>query len=262
MEYGRRLLPQAVDHYAATDPARVYASIPRCATSLSDGFRDITMAHLATMVNHFARWIDTRLSLSALQTIGYVGPTDIRYAVMFLAAAKARLKVCVSNLCICLTSWSSRQLIISQILFISPRNRPSQNSSMLNTSECKALFHANEVADVVCLLRQTAQDIPFMNVPSLDDFLQTPGDTAHYSYDKTFDQAQDDPCLILHSSGSTGDPKLVTLTHGTFSVIDNDRNVPVPEGRIAQNAAVFNFEGGGKFYSCFPPYHVRAAIAR
>jgi len=54
----------------------------------------------------------------------------------------------------------------------------------------------------------------------------------------------------------TGSPKLVTMTHGTFSVTDNDRNMPVPEGRRAQNAAQFNFEDGGRFFSCFPPYHV------
>lgn len=54
-----------------------------------------------------------------------------------------------------------------------------------------------------------------------------------------------------------GNPKLVTLTHGSIAVIDNDRNIPVPKGRNHQNAAQFNFEGGGRFYSCFPPYHVR-----
>lgn len=54
----------------------------------------------------------------------------------------------------------------------------------------------------------------------------------------------------------SGDPKLITMTHGTFSCTDNDRNMPVPDGRSAQNAAQFNFQQGGKFYSCFPPYHV------
>lgn len=53
-----------------------------------------------------------------------------------------------------------------------------------------------------------------------------------------------------------GEPKLVAMTHGTFSCTDNDRYIPVPEGRSPQNAAQFNFEGDGKFYSCFLPYHV------
>lgn len=47
------------------------------------------------------------------------------------------------------------------------------------------------------------------------------------------------------------------MTHGTFSVTDNDRFMPTPQGRKPQNGAQFNFEGGGRFYSCFPPYHVR-----
>ncbi|KAI1439319.1 hypothetical protein F5Y02DRAFT_424178 [Annulohypoxylon stygium] len=49
MEFGKRLLPQVVDHYAQTDPRKVYASIPRSAIDLSDGFQDITMAKLAAM---------------------------------------------------------------------------------------------------------------------------------------------------------------------------------------------------------------------
>lgn len=92
-----------------------------------------------------------------------------------------------------------------------------------------------------------------------------------FAYSKTFAEAQKDPIIVFHSSGSTGktpaftvydllilvgNPKLVTMTHGTFSVTDNDRYMPTPEGRKPQNGAQFNFEVGGRFISCFPPYHV------
>ncbi|KAH8672605.1 hypothetical protein BGZ60DRAFT_526911 [Tricladium varicosporioides] len=84
---------------------------------------------------------------------------------------------------------------------------------------------------------------------SLNDILQTSDDTQYYIFDKSFEGARDEPHPILHSSGSTGDPKLVTMTHGTFAVTDNDRNMPTPRSRRPQNAARFDF-GGGENFSC------------
>lgn len=93
MEFGKRLLPQVVDHYAQTDPRKVYASIPRSAIDLSDGFQDITMAKLAAMVNRLSRWLEGIMRIGNLNTITYIGPADIRYAAIFLAAVKCRFKV-------------------------------------------------------------------------------------------------------------------------------------------------------------------------
>jgi acyl-coenzyme A synthetase/AMP-(fatty) acid ligase len=143
-----------------------------------------------------------------------------------------------------------------QTLFISPRNQLAQNERMLKRSNCKALFFAGEMLPIAEALKNADPDMIYQSIATLAELLETPSATPHYPYDKTFDEAENEPCLILHSSGSTGDPKLVTMTHGTFAVTDNDRNMPVPEGRKPQNAAQFNFEGGGRFYSCFPPYHV------
>lgn len=127
---------------------------------------------------------------------------------------------------------------------------------MLVEADCKALFHASEMTAVTKPLKADIPNLKAVEVASLDDLLKTPASTEHYQYEETFENAEHNPCLILHSSGASGDPKLVTMTHGTLSVIDNDRKMPIPEGRAAQNAAQFDFEGGGKFYSCFPAHHV------
>lgn len=97
MEFGRRLLPQVVDHYAQTDPNRVYASIPESDTDLSKGFRDVTMAKLAAMANRLAWWLVGILGVGHLDAIAYVGPAEIRYAAIFLAAVKCGYKVCVTT---------------------------------------------------------------------------------------------------------------------------------------------------------------------
>ena len=53
-----------------------------------------------------------------------------------------------------------------------------------------------------------------------------------------------------------GIPKPITMTHGTFATIDNDRNMPVVEGRRNADATIWDFIGDGRFYSPFPPSHV------
>ncbi|KAK5991668.1 Non-canonical non-ribosomal peptide synthetase FUB8-like protein [Cladobotryum mycophilum] len=239
MEFGRRLLPQILDRLAQTEPSRVYASLPISVNDLSDGYQDVTVAKLASIVNRMSWWLKSILGVGSLSTIAYIGPADIRYAVMFLTAVKCGYKM----------------------LFVSPRNRVHQNQRMLERSDSKALLYAEELATVVEALTNSSFPLLMKIVPSLDELLKTPEDTEHYPYEKSFDEARDEPCLILHSSGSTGDPKLVTMTHGTFSVTDNDRNMPVPEGRKPLNGSIFNFEGGGKFWSCFPPYHLAGVQA-
>jgi acyl-coenzyme A synthetase/AMP-(fatty) acid ligase len=94
IEYGKRLLPQVVDHHARLEPDRVYASITRSSTDLSRGFQDITMLKLAAIVNSLSWWLENKFGISSkLDTIACLGPADIRYAAIFLAAVKCRYKV-------------------------------------------------------------------------------------------------------------------------------------------------------------------------
>ncbi|KAI9794886.1 MAG: putative NRPS-like protein biosynthetic cluster [Peltula sp. TS41687] len=237
MEFGKRLLPQVVDHYAQTEPTRVYASIPKSA-DMSDGFQDVTMAMMASAVNSFAWWIREKLGENdTSRCLSYVGSSDLRYAIVFLASIKCGWKV----------------------LFISPRNTKEQNSSMIERANCEKLLFSHEMQLPVSELQLINSALKTYDVPSLREMLGA--EPSIYPFEKSFSELQDEQCLILHSSGSTGNPKLVYLTHGTFSVTDNDRNMPVPEGRRPQNGAQFNFSGGGKFYSCFPPYHLAGVQA-
>lgn len=82
----------------------------------------------------------------------------------------------------------------------------SQNKSMLDESKCKALFYGSEAAAAIGLSDHGSTDAlhaSMICVPSLEDLLQVPENTKLYPYLKTFEEARDEPCLILHSSGST-----------------------------------------------------------
>lgn len=92
-QYGSRLLPQVVDELACSDPERIYASIPR-SSAVSDGFRDISMLEISRAVNKVAHWLEKVIGRStAFETISYMGPSDLRYSIIFLAAVKTGYKV-------------------------------------------------------------------------------------------------------------------------------------------------------------------------
>jgi acyl-coenzyme A synthetase/AMP-(fatty) acid ligase len=56
-------------------------------------------------------------------------------------------------------------------------------------------------------------------IPSLLE-LRASDPVPVYPYTKTFAQARQDPFVVLHTSGSTGFPKFVILTHGTMAQHD------------------------------------------
>lgn len=92
-QYGSRLLPQVVDQLSCDEPKRVYATIP-LSSDLSQGFRDVTMLEVAQAVSGFAYWLEENMGRSTnFETISYMGVSDLRYVVVFLAAVKCGYKV-------------------------------------------------------------------------------------------------------------------------------------------------------------------------
>jgi acyl-coenzyme A synthetase/AMP-(fatty) acid ligase len=93
--YGRRLIPPLIDEIAEHDPDRVFACIPKT-TDLKDGFQDVTFADFARAINRAAGWIEKTLGQShdgKFETLAYMGPFDLRYYVMIVAACKLGYKV-------------------------------------------------------------------------------------------------------------------------------------------------------------------------
>ncbi|MCJ1421898.1 hypothetical protein MMC32_008265 [Xylographa parallela] len=139
-------------------------------------------------------------------------------------------------------------------LLLGPRNAAIQNQNLLERTQCTKLLYSSEMTRVVEPLQGICPQLTVIEVQTLDELLSKC--SRRFIFNKTFADAQKDPILVIHSSGSTGNPKLITMTHGTLSATDNDRYMPTPRGRLPQNGAQFNFKGGGRFFSCFPPYHL------
>lgn len=81
-------------------------------------------------------------------------------------------------------------------------------------------------------LRSLAQ-MPCLKVipaPNLQDLLGNE-DVPYFPYDKQFEEVKDDPCIVLHTSGTTSLPKPITLSHGQLAVFDAQWKIPPLKGR-------------------------------
>ncbi|CAK46842.1 hypothetical protein CBS115989_1281 [Aspergillus niger] len=229
---GHRLLPDILDYYAHDEPDRVFAAIPKT-KSVTDGFKDISVKKMATAVDHMAWWLERAFDgVSRKTTLAYIGPPDLRYPILLLALMKC--------------GWNA--------MFVSPQNTPIQNLGLLQEANVYGLLYA----DVMCSAAESLQQFdPFMQslqVPTLAELFKSKSSPFHWN--ASFEEFQNKRCLILHTSGTTGQPKLVQYTHGTLACADNDTFMSVPEGRRAQNADQFNFSPPGRYYSPFPPHHL------
>ena len=88
-------------------------------------------------------------------------------------------------------------------------------------------------------------------MPELAFFLDPTTATA-VPFDRTWQQARFEPFIQIHTSGSTGIPKLITTKHGNWSALDATQSIGGNE---------LGARGGKMRYcSTFPPFHVAGLI--
>ncbi|KAI4200503.1 MAG: hypothetical protein LQ350_003873 [Teloschistes chrysophthalmus] len=115
------------------------------------------------------------------------------------------------------------------------------------------------LAAVKCGYKEKPQ-LEILQVPSLNDMLVD--SSEYYPFEKDFAIAKFEPIVVLHSSGSTGVPKPITMNHATYAVVDSDRNLDTVPGRRNQNFSLWNFgEDGGFSFSSIPPFHLGGFVA-
>ena len=90
-----------------------------------------------------------------------------------------------------------------------------------------------------------------LTVPDTDYFMDDGKHVEIYQWQGTFDEVKDKAFLILHTSGSTGIPKPVFVTHGTFASNDAHQLIPFLGG----SPTMVNFLLGKRFFIAFPPFH-------
>lgn len=93
--YGKRLIVSLIGQYAVDEPEKLYASMPRNEEDLSQGFKDITYSQLANAISNASWWLEStpRKSNGSFETFAYVGPKDLMYPILAVAAAKVGRRV-------------------------------------------------------------------------------------------------------------------------------------------------------------------------
>ncbi|KAF2138742.1 uncharacterized protein K452DRAFT_300824 [Aplosporella prunicola CBS 121167] len=199
-QYGYRLMPTLVDERARGTPDRVYAITPKTA-DIADGYGETTYSQVARAVNKLAWWLDEELGkcTETFDTIAYIGPRDLRYAFIVLAATKAHRKVL---------------LPLSQNSFEAQLN-------LINTTDPKALVGASDTMAVWDGIRESKPDLKVITIPELEELVN--GEQVnYYPYGKSWEEAKNDPIHVNHTSGTTGFPKPVVWTNAIGATFDRD----------------------------------------
>lgn len=204
--YGRRLMVDIVDARAAKTPDREWVSVPN-SSNPRDGWKPITYAQAANAVNFVAHKI-TKVagppeSPNSFPTAAYIGPNDARYLAFALGAVKAGY----------------------QALFISPRNSQEGQLNLFELTHCHFIVFDTMYSSIVSGWLQERDMRAIVSLPLEDWFYGEKVDP--FPYNKTFEQAEWDPLLLLHTSGTTGLPKPIVCKQGMLAIGDKAHNPEV-----------------------------------
>ncbi|TVY94169.1 Non-canonical non-ribosomal peptide synthetase [Lachnellula willkommii] len=218
IKHGQRLLPQVIDAWATEDPDYIVGMMAKSnSNSIPLDFINLSVSQLANAVNYTSYWLDETLGVKAgdsIETIAFIGLQDFRYWAMYYAAIK-----------------TGRRLLLP-----SPRNALPNTTSLINATNCKTLFYSGPLASQAEALQKLIPSLNTLPLPSLDTMIASP--TPHYPYGKTWAEAKDDVVMIVHTSGSTGNPKPIFFTNTILNRTDCDVLTPHVEGRELATTAL------------------------
>jgi acyl-coenzyme A synthetase/AMP-(fatty) acid ligase len=228
--YVPKLLHVALDERALTDPSSAWASVPYDDDDLSKGYEEITFAVLANAVNKLAWYINSVVGpANDFETIAYIGQADMRYQIMAIAVQKTQHKA----------------------LFSSHLHSATAHLSLMERTDARFLLTASGVMvdDILA-----GRDMPHFVIPELEELL-APTPTKPFPYDKTYEEAAQDPYLILHSSGTTGLPKPIVVNHAANTALARRGELPKFDPRTKQYRRVCEVSEPSRFLVPFLPFH-------
>lgn len=104
------------------------------------------------------------------------------------------------------------------MFYSSPRNRLEVQVALLDKLECDILMTPEQMSDATRGVLDNRAMRKFI-LPHLDFFLNAEP-VQPYPYTKRWEEARKEPYVVMHSSGTTGTPKILILKQGTVAASD------------------------------------------
>lgn len=137
------------------------------------------------------------------------------------------------------------------MFFPSPRNSRKTNCNLLGQLKCTILLTPTPRPPSVTAILDI-KPLTVLEVLPVEDLLELPHHP--FEYNKAFETAAKEPLFVIHSSGSTGDPKPVTWTHEAGAAMMQATSLNPPAGFDSLGRMIKN----KKIFTMFPPFHVRS----
>ena len=233
-EPGRRPLTAILDRKAQESPEQSWLSLPQDDGDLSRGFRDISYSQGANAVNHAAAWLQSVLGSTngTFETFMYEGPKDPRNVILALAASKVGRTILLVHATVPLGS----------------------KLPLVDKSRCESILFASSSRELAEAILTERPSIRGISVPELSQWLMD-ALAAPVPFPKAWDDAEHDPCIIIHSSGTTGQPKPMIYTHRILTAQDLLLAIARNAGRPVRRDIA-----GLRFYGCIPIIHLAGIL--
>ncbi|KAF7951992.1 uncharacterized protein EAE97_001489 [Botrytis byssoidea] len=228
---GKRLIAHYIHQTAIDEPHRVCISSP-LTSEPRDGFEDITFSHLDKAIDVASNWVESNAGIGTdFDCIAYIGPHDLRYILLIIAAIKTGHKLFVP----------------------SPRNSLEAHTKLLQDYRCEKFLFAKDspVSRKIVNDIQTKVDLQTIAVPTLDYFLHPGFDVPHYKYTAAFEEARFQPLAAMHTSGTTGTPKPIVIPQGVITSLDASQKAISLYGI----ATASDYWRGLRCFLTFPLFH-------
>ena len=143
------------------------------------------------------------------------------------------------------------------MFFSSQSNSIKAHAALLERLQCE-IFFASMPHTKVTEAILSERPMQTLELPGLDFWLQE-SQVPIYKYEKTFEEARLDPFAVMHSSGTTGTPKVIVLKHGSCSPLDSYQLIPILGGEPFKPFQVCRWKGKRVFTS-FPYFHAAGLL--
>lgn len=140
------------------------------------------------------------------------------------------------------------------MFYSSPRNRLEVQIALLEELQCDILITPEEMSDTTKGVLQS-RAMRKIILPGLDFFLKDERIQA-YPYAKTWKEACTDPYVVMHSSGTTGTPKVLILKQGTVAAHDAFQRFP----ELGEDAWYGRYWTGKRVLTSFPWVHAGGVL--